>query len=281
MINKVLVAMTAIYLMGAGIYSVDNTVSIIQTPEGKYDVLCKDHTREVISREDLLNNNMCPHVAVQKEKKDILFVIDNSGSMQQIQLKLSSYAEEFIKNLQNQNLDFQIAVITTDNYKSRFTNNLQDSRFADGQILSSESDNLTYKFHDLLLRGNSGSGDERALDSIFQALENPLNKGFLRSDSQLEIIILGDEDDHSSSTINFSDDINSPDMIPVQFYTDYLYRITNSTINNYNYNVKIISVFNVECEDVIQQKVALRFIEFLDSIQNAKRINICDEEWNL
>jgi hypothetical protein len=146
---------------------------------------------------------------VIKNNIDILWVVDNSGSMGPLQANLTSNFNSFISNFQAQGYDFHMAVTTTDVYKSEanFLNTPSLAKFEDGIgavptgvfVIMPTTPNLDATFVNNATTGINGSGDERAFSSMRDALGSPLNAGFLRSDSFLAIIILSDEDDFSSS----------------------------------------------------------------------------------
>lgn len=132
----------------------------------------------------------------------------------------------FMTNFQSKNLDFKLAVTTTEAYLagSAFTNNNAYSRFRDGATLyqldaqgrptttvtySQYSGiyviipsvlNLITNFTTNAYQGDQGSGDERAFRSMQIALNDSQNAGFHRLDAFLAVIILSDEDDFSGDT---------------------------------------------------------------------------------
>ena len=71
-------------------------------------------------------------------KIDILWVIDNSGSMQTSQANVQANFQSFISEFEAKGLDFQMAVTTTDAYRALYTGDPNDSRFRDG-VLGNQS----------------------------------------------------------------------------------------------------------------------------------------------
>ena len=131
---------------------------------------------------------------IQEEvsKTDILFVIDNSGSMNQEHNHLSNHTEDFINQLDLMAADYQIAVITTDN--ENFVGPIISYSDSDRTLeLSSQIDSIGY----------FGSPLEKpfdmAEDSTSPGGDATTASGFIRSDSILSIIVVTDEDDHSSN----------------------------------------------------------------------------------
>jgi len=150
---------------------------------------------------------------------DILWVVDNSGSMQTSQANLASNFSAFISKFQTLGLDYHMAVTTTDAYLagSYFNNQYSNysptaAQFKDGfvgtygqgvsgvKVMTSANTTSTI-FQQNLSTGTTGSGDERAFSSFVQALSDPTNvaSGFRRPGAFLSIIILSDEDDFSGN----------------------------------------------------------------------------------
>ncbi len=199
-------------------------------------------------------------------KVDVLWVVDNSSSMTSLQNNLVKNFNSFISTFQNKGYDFHIAVTSTDAYlaATNFNNSSALSRFKDGSpsshsgiyVLDSTTPNLVSTFVNNASLGQTGSGDERAFQSIKETLNNSLNVGFLRSDAFLAVIILSDEDDFSDTTRpeyswtngGISDhNYSNPNMPSVDSYIQYLDQLTNSSSANRNYNVSAITVKDNAC----------------------------------
>ena len=138
-------------------------------------------------------------------KIDVLWVIDNSGSMQTSQENLTNNFQSFINDFQVQGFDFQIGVTTTEAYREVVSgvNGISDLRDDSGiQIITPATANINDVFLQNALQGTSGSGDERAFSSFTAALGNTNNASFRRDDAFLAIIIVSDEDDFLIREIN-------------------------------------------------------------------------------
>jgi hypothetical protein len=146
---------------------------------------------------------------------DILWVIDNSGSMGTNQAKVASAFGSFSALLLEKGYHFRMAVTTTDAYLK--TGGRDKYRENCGQaILDESTPDLATKFSTNIQQGTSGSGNERAFDSIKTAFESSLNAtyNFPVQGTFLGIIIIGDEDDSSVGS--------GTTLIPVSTYTSYL-----------------------------------------------------------
>ncbi len=130
-------------------------------------------------------------------KVDILFVVDNSGSMGDNQETLARNFDNFYRIIEDLELDWQIGVVTTDNGV------LQGPI----KIITPETDDVRGTFSDNAMVGASGSGWERGLEFGYQALSEPLvssqNAGFLRPSAGLRLIMMSDEPDQSSRSVDF------------------------------------------------------------------------------
>lgn len=124
---------------------------------------------------------------------DILFVIDDSGSMGDDQRILADNFDLFIESafLSSPDVDVRIGVTTTD---------ILSQGAADGYllgapaILRSGSPSLTADFQQRALVGTSGSGWEHGLEAMLRALDGR-NGGFPRRNAALSVVIVSDEDD--------------------------------------------------------------------------------------
>jgi len=123
---------------------------------------------------------------------DILFVIDNSGSMGIWQTALTDNFTAFISVFSVTGVDYQIAVITTD-----------DAMFR-GPILTDTTPDLETEFTDQAIAGTYGSAMEKGLQHAEEATspggDASPGSAFLRDDAKLIIIFVSDEKDWSSKT---------------------------------------------------------------------------------
>lgn len=135
---------------------------------------------------------------------DILFVIDDSGSMYTHQKNLQDNVDLFTNGISsNKFVDYHIGVITTsDTYSSSLGNG--------GGVLSGRTkyvDRSTVNGIDILKQnimvGTSGSGWERVFDPMVMALTDPVlskqNQGFYRSSAYLAVVIITDAEDQSDA----------------------------------------------------------------------------------
>ncbi|MBU54742.1 MAG: hypothetical protein CL920_39095 [Deltaproteobacteria bacterium] len=138
------------------------------------------------------------------EKADILFVIDNSGSMSDEQSSLRSNLKVFVQWAQTLKADFHIGVTTTEIDPKATPGKLRGSP----PFITTSTPNPTTVFSNNANVGTGGLGVEAGLEAARQAFTPPLsttgaNKGFLRKDATLTIIAVSDEPDQSSEATGF------------------------------------------------------------------------------
>jgi len=131
---------------------------------------------------------------------DILFVIDNSGSMYSNQLNLMNNFDSFINAFGTAGVDYQIALITTDN-----------ASFVGDVITPSTTDPVT-EFNDQVdTIGTTGSAYERGLLYTYNATSSggdaspTSSTGFFRETARLVVVYVSDEPDGGGSSMTPSD----------------------------------------------------------------------------
>jgi len=229
--------------------------------------------------------------AVFNNQLDILWVIDNSGSMEPYQNNLITNFSSFITNFQAKGYDFRVAVSNTGVYTEApgYQNIANWGKFKDGTdqyghtgiftILPS-TPNLNNVFVTNAHQGANGPGDERAFQSMQVSLDSPSNSGFLRPNSFLAVIILSDEDDFSnpSRAQNFGADHNYSAALPTSNYVSYLDTLTHTTGASRRYNVSSIAVIDAACQQAHAGTGSImgqRYIE-LSNATNGVLGSICD-----
>lgn len=131
------------------------------------------------------------------ESLDVLWVVDNSGSMSEELDMVRENFDSFITEFVGLGLDYHLGVITTDMDNEGHKGALQG-----GYYITPDSSDPYTEFMNAVDQGSSGSGSERGMDAVKAALSEPLtsttNAGFLRDDAALAAIVLSDEDDDST-----------------------------------------------------------------------------------
>jgi hypothetical protein len=156
---------------------------------------------------------------------DIVFVIDNSGSMMEEQANLARNFPLFMDELAGlQGADFQIASVSSDlgagpaanqgcaiaggdrgvfcsirgnDFCSRCGVDINRGRFL-RTVNPNYAGNIRNVFSCMSTFGTGGCGYEHSVGALRAALRAPENAGFLREDAYLAFIIITDEDDCSA-----------------------------------------------------------------------------------
>jgi hypothetical protein len=154
---------------------------------------------------------------------DVLFVVDNSNSMEAKQKSLTAAFPYFLSTLLSYKVDLHLGVVSTDMgagdynlpscettggdggkliYSPRTYTNCpvpKDPYITDSGSKSNVSGDLvTQAFECIATLGSGGCGFEQPLASVKKALDGKTNPGFLRTGSVLAVIVLSDEDDCSA-----------------------------------------------------------------------------------
>ena len=136
---------------------------------------------------------------IQKEKiiVDIVWIIDNSGSMGPYQNLLGANMDIFMQMFMSYSPDFQMAFITTD-----------QPAFVQGLVVNSRSgDPLGEAVYIISSIGHMGSGWEMGLSMFAQCLDGGDCFNFLRPDATLVAIFMSDEQNWGVMT--------APDIVTV------------------------------------------------------------------
>lgn len=244
----------------------------------------------------------------QPRKIDILWVIDNSGSMQTSQNNVISNFNSFIQRFQSLNYDFNMAFISTDAYLDltdtqvsipyrttycpAFTKNCSVLRDGPGKvstpalhsgvpIITKLTSGIAQVFNLNAAQGIQGYGDERPFQSIKVALQNPLNSGFRRADAYLAVIIVSDEDDFSHNAMTpaleslpGNNYLTDNRIHTVASYVQFLDQFTQSTASLRNYSVSAITIMDQVCLDdlntTFSRRMGTRLMQIADQTGGTK-----------
>jgi hypothetical protein len=232
---------------------------------------------------------------------DVLWVVDNSGSMDPLQKNLVANFSSFMNDFVSRGFDYQMAVTTSDAFRSdpRFKNQPELAKFSQGKdisgfpIVSPSVMNPLDVFLKNVAIGNTGAGDERVFQSMFAALKSPFNAGFMRPGAYFAVIILSDEDDFSDENRpenswetkgGIADHAyNSPGLTKIDDVVAELDAMTNSTENNRHYNVSAITVGDEQCwqqhlKETSTTIIGKRYIELAERTKGVVG-SICDPSY--
>jgi hypothetical protein len=166
---------------------------------------------------------------VAPQRTDILFVIDNSSSMEEEQEGIAQQLPAFVEALKTGSgvvQDFRVGVITTSVYRRVLFQGQEQLREypnesgrlrpvpdtggqpTDERFIEGSDPFLVEKFRRLVEQGTQGSGQETPFEAVRLAVSEPLatkpvseggNSGFLRDGARLLVVVVSDEEDCSST----------------------------------------------------------------------------------
>jgi hypothetical protein len=129
---------------------------------------------------------------------DVLFVIDDSCSMQEEQATLNVGFPGFFSLLEVIGDQYHIGVISTDMDDPAKSGNLRE---ANGhRWIDSATEDPFREFEQMAGLGIEGSGNEKGILATYTALETLVdtdNQGFYRDDAALMVVVLSDEPDYT------------------------------------------------------------------------------------
>lgn len=125
---------------------------------------------------------------------DILFVVDNSPSMDEEQRLLGENFQAFVAVLTATYADFQIGITTTDVGGA-------DAGVLRGGVLTPLTPDIAAAFEEAVAVGTDGSRDEQGLWAAVLAADPIRNPGFIRDEARLNVVFVSDEDDHSPELV--------------------------------------------------------------------------------
>jgi hypothetical protein len=126
---------------------------------------------------------------------DVLWVIDNSPTMADVQDNLANNLVSFFRYIDESDVDYQIAVTTTDirRHGGQFVGS--------PPILTPSTPNVLSAFRGNVHVGTEGSAKEEGLTAAELIFEH--NPGFLRDDAYVFIVWVSDQDDRSFGEIRY------------------------------------------------------------------------------
>jgi hypothetical protein len=150
---------------------------------------------------------------------DVLWVVDNSQSMQEEQTGLGQSFAVFLQQFELSQIDFHIGVVSTDTA----TNGVLHAPAGNPKYITAATPDPTGTFLENVCFGtvslgscqaSAGASNEKAFESAALALGKggswapgdpvtPPNPGFLRAGAALFVIMVSDEDDHSFGPVGY------------------------------------------------------------------------------
>lgn len=179
---------------------------------------CEDHP--TLAECNPGNNNyylMSQNAQVKSNSNvDVLFVVDNSGSMAQEQIDIGNKIDGFLNKIKD--LNWQIAVTTTDPNSYTIDDGGNTRYWSDGQFRAFDGDAgskfilkateftaaaAQTKLAAAIAVGIKGSGAERGINATYRAIQRSSVSGssqnsFFRTGARLAVVVISDEDECST-----------------------------------------------------------------------------------
>jgi len=181
------------------IVRVHYTPSDAQPDNGVLSVTSNDPSREVARSEQFgiahSGDSFTDRFAQDgSNETDILFVVDNSGSMGQEQTSLAVNFSSFVQIVEALDVDYRLGVTSTDPATCAALS-------GSTPIVTPTTPDPTSTFASNVDLGTSGAGIEEGLICGQMALDNPANDQFLRDIAGLRVMFVSDENDFSPGDV--------------------------------------------------------------------------------
>lgn len=203
---------------------------------------------------------------------DILFVIDDSGSMADHQQNLSLNIQKFVKAFSKKNvLDYHIGVINTGMDQGPYYQYCCGKLIGSPNYLDKNTPDFERILSDRMLLGVNGPGEEMAFDPVYAALTKPHlineNFGFYRPSANLVLIFITDAEEQSKI------------LDPQSFY-NFLLGLKQNSEKILAYGVLIPSNDTTFCPRDDGTKPS-RYESFLGMVSNSGKniINLCSPDF--
>lgn len=213
-------------------------------------------------------------------KVDILFVVDDSASMEQEQATLASGFVSFANRLEESGTDFHLGVITT---TFAYDDPDRGRLVGDPLFLTNEDTDYVAQFAVRAQVGTDGEDKEKGLEAAAYALSPianlDLNGGFVRSDARLLVVFVSDEEDCSDEgALGFREAADcyreQQLLVPVADYVT-----TFRSMKDAYEDIQVAAIVGIEgdlCQEVYPNQ---RYTE-VARLTGGQIGNICDGDWS-
>lgn len=146
--------------------------------------------------------------AEENNKLDIVWIIDDSGSMADEQSSLGANFSAFIDNFIMKDVDFKMAITTTDTSTTAKSGSIVPGSDLKLTSPKAQANPELFKsdFRSLVKVGINGSGSEKGLEATAGFMSKHA-ASFLRPDAYLAVVIISDEEDQSAKSVSQYADI--------------------------------------------------------------------------
>ncbi len=220
------------------------------------------------------------------EASDILFVVDNSGSMVEEHQALIDNFTFFIQYLVGTPLDYHIGVVTLDDPEDPPIGVLLGDPTVLDPGVAGDIEALfiaTISAIETNPEGTCEVGLEASYRAVTPAPEGHLdtyNVGFYRDEALLSVIVVSDEDDGSIET---SDCPTPSSFIPYTEYSPWLLNLKGAHSSDMVFFTAITGDANTGCSsDWGSAEPGLGYLDVVDALgpENALFFSICEHDWS-
>ena len=214
---------------------------------------------------------------------DVLWVIDNSGSMNPFQQALADNISDFMTIFLAASPDYHMAFITTDDYQFQ----------GFGQIDNSTQNPELMASSTLSTIGIGGSGHEKGIEYSKKATSasGPASEvsGFLRPDATLVVIYVSDEPDYSTggwnNYVSHFSALKDPDKLHMISIVGDDPQGCIFSYNNLNRNVQygegyidITNYFNGTVYSLCSQDWGLQMQDLAETVSSRRRFSLSEDD---
>ncbi len=170
----------------------DGEVVVVPTPEPTPEVILIDKVEKFVQNK------------AKDAPVDILWVIDDSGSMGDEQRSLAYNFDVFINEFLEKKIDFQMAITTTDPTSRGDGKWKINPKMLTAQAAAKNEKKFLNDFKRTVQVGTKGSGSEMGLHTanrFLERYEGSVAHQWLRDDAYLIVVILSDEEEQAKASV--------------------------------------------------------------------------------
>ncbi len=194
---------------------------------------------------------------------DVLFSIDNTGSMMDEQEQLIDSFDDLIQPILDANTDYHIGVLSGGG-AIPVDGKLQLTTVGKKWIDRSSTDPVT-EFSILANLGASGGGEEsiRAFVTALEELRESYNRGFRRDGADLHLVVITDDNDRSNPELASTDDLIR------------ILRQERTDLNTVTFNTIIVPTGANTCSGIAGARY-----EAVQEVIGGEHVSICEDDWS-
>ncbi len=191
---------------------------------------------------------------VLSAKVDVLFVIDDSGSMSSHQTNLTRNVDQFLDGLKKTKyVDYHIGVTTSSETDSTWSKAAHGKLNGTVKYVDRMTPNQFTVLKQNMMVGTSGENEERMFSPTYLALTEPNlsghNKGFYRPSALLALVYITDTDDQSDIQPGYTKRPSHPLYFTPDSFITWLYRLKpNGRQKIFTYGAAIIDIPSSVCQ---------------------------------